>query len=293
MVVPHILLSSLKFNECSDVFSLLSQFKYAYIKGEAISHLAFGKLGQRTSQDIDLLICRKDIKDIEGILTATGFHTRDLAKEDRITAVAYSHQIPPYRRKGKFGNTLFDLNFDILWGEYTGPRINIDKFLIDTIEMEIYGVRVKTLPPLKAMVQLILHHYKEMNSLYHLSKHNCINYRMFNDVYYLWKNNQEAISLDKLISVSSEYKIMQYVFYILYFTNKIFNDPDLEKYVVTFNSCEGQHLLDYYGLTSGERKKWKVDFFTRVNSQNLYKLIIDDLTELDLEKIKANQRIFG
>ena len=100
--------------------------------------------------------------------------------------------------------------------------------------MDIYGCRIKTLPPLKAMIQLILHHYKEMNSIYHLAGHNCINYNMFKDVYYLWKNNQEAVSLDKLYATSLEYEIIPYVFCVLYFTNWIFQDDDLKKYVKAF-----------------------------------------------------------
>lgn len=82
--------------------------------------------------------------------------------------------------------SIVDINYDSFFGEYTGKRVDIDNFLSDTIEMEIYGVKVKTLSPLKAMVQLILHHYyKEMNSIYHLASHDNINYNMLKDVYYL------------------------------------------------------------------------------------------------------------
>lgn len=105
-----------------------------------------------------------------------------------------------------------DLNIDFFWGEYTGKRIEIQEFLSDFIELTIYGVKIKTLSPLKTMAQLILLHYKKMNSIYHLTGHNCINYNMFKDVYYLWKNNQEAISLDKLYATSLKYLIIPYVF---------------------------------------------------------------------------------
>ena len=102
-----------------------------------------------------------------------------------------------------------DLNFDILWGEYNGKRIDIEGFISDAIEVEIYGIKVKTLPPLKALIQLILHHYKEMNSIYHLAGHNSITYSMFRDVYYLWKNNASVISLEKLYVLSEKYQIIQ------------------------------------------------------------------------------------
>ena len=190
-------------------------------------------------------------------------------------------------------NIEIDLNFDLFWGEYEGKRIDISEFLSDTIEMNIYGCKVKTLPAFKAMVQLILHHYKEMNSIYHLAGHNCIHYNMFKDVYYLWKNNQEAVSLEKLYAISSEYEIIPYVFYVLYFTNWIFQDDDLKKYVKAFETPEGVELLDYYGLAEKERKPWKVDFQTRLEADNLYEFIWDDLTEADVEKLERNRKIFG
>lgn len=293
MTIPYSIFSSLRIHESAEVFRLLTNYKYAYIKGEALSYQAFGKMGQRRSQDIDLLICRKDIKDIEHLLISNGFRTRSLSKEDRVTAVAYSHQMPPYKRNGTFGSILFDLNFDVFWGEYTGQRINIDEFLTDTIEMEVYGVRVKTLPPLKALIQLVLHHYKEMNSIYHLSCHNCINHKMFKEVYYLWKRNQTDMKLDELFSVCYSYEILPYMYYVLYFTNLIYGDSELEKYVDTFKTPFGIYLLDYYGLSSRERKKWRVDFQTRLKTNNLLEIINNDLSEEDYEKIERTRILFG
>lgn len=116
---------------------------------------------------------------------------------------------------------------------------------------------------------------------------------MFSDVYYLWKNNQEAISLDKIYQISTEYEITTYVFYILYFTNKLFHDSKLEQYVEAFQTPEGVPLLEFYGLAENERKIWKVDFQTRLEADNMYDLIKDDLTEADFEKLNRNRRIFG
>ena len=193
---------------------------YAVIKGEPLSLLCYNKKSVRNSQDIDILIDRQHISYFERLLQENDFirlinQNEFINRESRILCISQSHQIPPYVKETSNQQIDIDLNFDIFWGEYTGKRIDISEFLADTIVQDIYGVKVKALPPLKAMVQLILHHYKEMNSIYHLAGHNCINYNMFKDVYYLWKNNQEAISLEKLYSISSEYEIIPYVFYDL------------------------------------------------------------------------------
>lgn len=271
---------------------------YAVIKGEPLSLLCYNEKSVRNSQDIDILIDRQHILYFERLLQENNFtmlinQNEFINRESRILCISQSHQIPPYIKETSNQQIEIDLNFDIFWGEYTGKRINIAEFLEDTLVQEIYGCKVKTLPPLQAIVQLILHHYKEMNSIYHLAGHNCINYNMFKDVYYLWKNNQGDLSLEKLYAISSEYEIIPYVFYVLYFTNWIFKDTELQKYVEVFRVSEGEALLDYYGLTEKERKPWKVNFQTRLETDNIYELIQDDLTKADVEKLERNRRIFG
>lgn len=272
---------------------IVKQIPYAIIKGEPLSLAAYGKVGQRISSDIDLLMSIKNIDSFKSGLLSCGFKAQNINRFDQVTAVSFTHQSVPYYKMSNQIKIEVDLNHDLFWGEYEGKRVDIDDFLSDTIEMDIYGVKVKTLPPLKAMIQLILHHYKEMNSIYHLAGHNCIKHNMFKDVYYLWKSNQDLISLDKLYSLSCEYEIIPYVYYILYFTNWIFCDSELQKYVLAFKTEDGINLLDYYGLANSERKLWKVDFKTRLESDNLFELIKDDLTESDFEKLERNRRIFG
>lgn len=258
-----------------------------------MSIAAYGRIGQRYSSDVDLFVSLKNVTMIKTLLLFYGFDILNDDRFDQVVAMSSTHQSIPYLKIVNRIKIEVDINHNLFWGEYRGKRIDIDEFLANTIEIDVYSCKIKTLAPLKAMIQLILHHYKEMNSIYHLGGHNCINYNMFKDVYYLWKNNQETISLDKLYDMSLDYEIIPYVFYILHFTNQIFNDSDLEKYVKTFNTSEGVSLLDYYGLADKERKQWKVDFKTRLETENLYDLIKDDLTENDFEKLERNRKIFG
>ena len=295
IILSHMGRGSAKYLKVKPMWDLFNetQLLYANIKGEALSLQAYSKYGMRSYGDIDILINRGDLSEINNLLIKLGFieKQKKLSRADQVLMRAFSHQISSYIFPTNMIHV--DINIDIFWGEYTGKRIDITNFLSDTIEMNIYGCAVKTLPPLKAMVQLILHHYKEMNSIYHLAGHNSINYNMFKDVYYLWKNNQEAVSLEKLYAISSEYEIILYVFYVLHFTNWIFKDTELQKYVETFRTSEGEAHLDYYGLAEKERKPWKVDFQTRLEADNLYEFIRDDLTEADVEKLERNRRIFG
>lgn len=282
-----------RYENAANVFSVLEDEKYAIIKGEPLALQAYGKTGTRHVGDIDVLTSRNNLRSLIGYLEKDGFRVKEVSREDRIASLIYSHQILPYTKKSSsYGDVVIDVNYDIFWGEYEGKRINIDSFLADTIEKSIYGIVVKTLPPLKAMIQLVLHHYKDMNSIFLLATRKSIKYDMFKDVYFLLKNNLEDITIDKLYEMSAEYEIVPYMFYVLYFTGEIFHDEIMNQYIEVFRTGEGEELLDCYGLCEKERKKWKCDFKMRLEANKIYDLIKEDLTESDKEKIVYNQRLF-
>lgn len=277
------------FNRLSELFYKARICRFSIIKGDPLSVWAFGYPGGRIYSDIDCLISPKSVSIFHKILTDFGFTYQD-NRISKIFCLHYSHQLLPYYNS-KFDISI-DLNFDIFWGEYEGKRVDIEEFLSDTVEMEIYGVKVKTLPPLKTMVQLVLHHYKDMNSIFLLATRNSIRYEMFKDVYYLLKNNLEEISIEKLYKISSEYEIIPYVFYVLYYTGQVFDDEILKEYIEAFRTPEGERLLNLYGLCEKERKEWRVDFKTRLETENLLPLIEVDLTDRDRRKIEINKKIF-
>ena len=269
------------------------RMRYAIIKGVVLSNYCYNNIISRGIGDVDILISRQQIKSLEQLLfNHDFFQVRNTSRFDRVLLVTTSHQFVPYFKKTLNSSVIIDINFDIFWGEYEGKRIDIEEFLSDTVEMEIYAIKVKTLPPIKAIIQLILHHYKDMNSLFLLSTRKSIKYDMFKDVYFLLKNNLNVIPLDKLYTMSAEYEIIPYVYYVLYYTGQVFQDDVLQQYVEAFRTPEGETLLNCYGLCAKEQKEWKCDFKTRLEAENLYDLIKDDLTEKDKEKIAINKRVF-
>ena len=159
----YIIQRKLFYKELQPLFDALSSVRYAVIKGEVLSQQIYGVPDRRKSSDIDILIDKKNVKFLEEQLHKLGFEQK-LPEENaeirrnRVLCMAYSHQIPSYH-KDKLGfHFNVDVNYDIFWGEYEGKRCSIDEFLSDTVDMEIYGVTMKTLPIEKAFVQLILHH---------------------------------------------------------------------------------------------------------------------------------------
>ena len=68
--------------------------------------------------------------------------------------------------------------------------------------------------------------------------------------------------MNKLYKISSEYEIVPYVFYILYYTGQIYHDEILQQYIEAFKTPKGQALLNCYGLCAKEQKEWN---FTSMN----------------------------
>ena len=288
----HKALSFLNYQQLQEMIADFSNLHYAIVKGEVLSQLCYNHLGERISSDIDILVPREELGQIESILNKHGFVSQT-KRADRILKLSASHELGAFIKEANGLRTILDVNFDIFWGEYAGERVDMTDFLSDTVEVNIYGVAIQTLSLLKTIVHLILHHYKEMNSLYHLATHDTININMFNDVYQLIKNNKERISLDMLYDISFDYKIVPYMYYMFFYTRQVFEDKLLDEACALFQTSDGIDLLDSYGLTAKERKRWKVDFKTRLLVHNAYELIKDDLNESDFKKIALNTSVFG
>lgn len=274
--------------------------KYACIKGEILSLMAYGSNNQRKYGDIDILIPITSVKAVHEFLLESNFKQvypePDLKsrREYDIFCMLNSHQAIPYIKEinGKDNHFEIDINKDIYWGEYNGKRVDIEEFLSDAINIDVFNCKVKTLTPLKTMIQLLLHHYKDMNSIYLLATRNCIKYSMFKDVYFLLKNNKQEISIERLYNISLNYQIIPYVYYVLYYTSKVFKDDIFNEYIDALKTKQGDDLLNCYGLTDKERKSWNIDFVTRLESHNLYDYIKNDLNDDDLKKIEMNKKLF-
>lgn len=284
------------YNELKPLWDELSDVDYAVVKGEVLSMQIYSNPNVRVSNDLDILISKKHIDLIEKILIGLGFKQSDelnvfQKRENRIICLAYSHQISPYY-KNKYGiNLNVDINYDIFWGEYEGKRTSMTSFLSDVDYMDIYGYSVKTLPLKKAFIQLILHHYKEMNSFFHLSHYNCIRTELFKDIYYIIYNNSQLLNEEEIIKLSEVYDIKNIVYYMLYYTNIVFNTGFLNSYLHEFKNID-YYILDVYGLCSKEHKKWKIPFEDRLDNNRLWEQICCEMTNNDIKKIERLDRIF-
>lgn len=278
------------------LINLLSQkadFPYVVIKGEVLSVMAYGAAGKRNSGDIDVLVDRKDLKALEMILKEDGFESADLTRQEKIVARAFSHQIEPYHKQLPLGTLEVDINYELIWGEWQGKKPSVQEMLDRREFVDVFGVQVPCLTVEDAFIQMCLHHYKDMNVLFHLTLHNPISRRLFDDVAGFWKLQSEKMDLIKLREWMEEYSLTPFFYYIAYYTDRVCDVPELASWAKELESPEGMSLLDTFGLAEGERKKWPIPFEKRLENEDLPELVRSLLTDKELEKAEQNHKIFG
>lgn len=278
------------------LINLLSQkadFPYVVIKGEVLSVMAYGAAGKRNSGDIDVLVDRKDLKALEMILKEDGFESADLTRQEKIVARAFSHQIEPYHKQLPLGTLEVDINYELIWGEWQGKKPSVKEMLDRREFVDVFGVQVPCLTVEDAFIQMCLHHYKDMNVLFHLTLHNPISRRLFDDVAGFWKLQGEKMDLIKLREWMEEYSLTPFFYYIAYYTDRVCDVPELASWAKELESPEGMSLLDTFGLAEGERKKWPIPFEKRLENEDLPELVRSLLTDKELEKAEQNHKIFG
>lgn len=278
------------------LINLLNQnadFPYAVIKGEVLSVMAYGAAGKRNSGDIDVLVDRKDLKALEMILKEDGFESADLTRQEKIVARAFSHQIEPYHKQLPLGTLEVDINYELIWGEWQGKKPSVKEILDRREFVDVFGVQVPCLAVEDAFIQMCLHHYKDMNVLFHLTLHNPISRRLFDDVAGFWKLQSKKMDLSKLREWMEEYSLTPFFYYIAYYTDRVCDVPELAAWAKELESPEGMALLDTFGLAEGERKKWPIPFEKRLENEHLPELVRSLLTEKELEKAEQNHKIFG
>lgn len=291
--VLHKAASKVKYQHLISILEAQADFPYAIIKGEVLSCQAYGAPGKRQSGDIDVLVDKRDVRALEKLLTANGFTTAKLSRQEQIVARAFSHQMAPYRKELPMATLEVDINYDIVWGEWQGARPDIREILSRRETVEVYGQAVPALTAQNAFIQLCLHHYKDMNSLFHLAEHNPITKKAFQDVAGFWQRQKGKMDLQTLADWVKQYELEPYFYYIAYWTDFVCQIPDLAAWAAQLKNEKGLALLNCFGLTEEERKEWPVPMEQRLDFEGLHQLVQQMMTEADRKKHDQNQRIFS
>ena len=268
---------------------------YAVIKGAVLSQSIYNDPYVRVSGDIDILIKKSDSDKVKQILAGQGFiqgrvidgQIQPFSRQEILFQTAMSHQMAPFikRTENRFCPFVnIDVNTDIIWGE-NSQKTDMNAFLENKCRTNIYGTDILKLQTEEEFISLCLHHYKDMNSIYLISTRG-IPLHLFTDIYGFILNCD--IDSERLAYLCDKFQVKKYVYYCVYFTHKMFDDERLIPLVDKLKTDEAEYLMNTFGLADSERKTWNVEFFNRVFTDNLFKIIEPILTKTDKKKIKSN-----
>lgn len=285
------MINEIVFYKCKQLFDDLSKINYVYTKGELTSFYVYSEFGRRKIGDIDILIDPNDIDEVKNILIKNGFcQPRNRICE--LFELKYSHQLMPFYKQILNDIILqVDVNINIFWGEYNNGIQYLKYFLNNYCCITIYNVLVKCMEINYFFIYLCLNIYKDLNSIYLLYENRVINKSKLHELFLLFENDN--VMIEKLFTIANNCLCQKYIMYMALCLNEIYKSIKLDKLIEIFNSYYDEGLYKSYGLEEGERKLWKIPFKKRYESIDLRKIILADLNERDLKKIKLNEIVYG
>lgn len=283
-----------------DIFKIMANENYAIVKGAVFAKAAYFQPNMRSSLDVDFLIHPSQIKRIKDIFLSNGF-VQGYIREDKIIpyqreeALFYtskSHQIAPFvaptgKKLSPFVSV--DLNFSIIWGE-SKKRIDMDYVFSETRNDIIYGQAIKKLSPEMEFIHLCLHHYKDLNSVYLISKKG-IRLNLFSDIFFYIIHTD--LDIQKMICISEKLNVSAYIYYCVFYCGEIFSHAKLDELIFNYKPFLKEDLISSYGLHESERKKWVFNFFDRLFLEDFPQKFIDTLSDTEKEKIELNDKFLS
>ena len=282
---------------CEAIFSQ-DKFAYAIIKGPVLSQKLYGDPFWRNSKDIDILISRENIDDCKALLLREGFvqgkymygRFHAFSREELIYQTSLTHQMASFVKATENPACPYiylDVNTGISWDE--SSIISDTKYVLSYNQtMPLLNFDVSTLSNEMGLIELCLHHYKDMNSMYLLTR-GSFKLGLYYDIYLYIKNVD--IDLTVFENICATLNLGQYIYVCLYQTNEIFKDGDVELTMSKIEKFKNETLLNTFGLTDAERKDWKLPLTKRLFYINVPEYVLSALSESEINKIRINEQM--
>lgn len=254
---------------------LKDQVKHVFLKGSVFNNvnnkLGLYQLGERTSNDIDILVNSEEITKISHSLKELGF-IQGMYDEDSISIIPFSRkeilerrmnrgEVAPFIKLTNNPEVPFievDVNFSL--GNTPDDDIKLLDYMIDNSLIINDKFPLTVLDNELFLIQLLMHQYKEATLYFMVSRSKDIDLYKLADIYYLFKN--KAFKKTRFKELSKKFKLSQKIGFVLNQVSEAFNDNELKKYAANFKFKEPL-IIDYddkkeYQMTASIRFRLKV-----------------------------------
>ena len=273
--------------------SLISKdIKHIFLKGSIFSNsnceLSIYSDGERSSNDVDILVKSDDITKVSSVLKELGFIQGYYDKENnKIIPFSRLEIINRRMNRGevasfvKFTNDLefpfveVDINFSL--GNTPNEYIDLLDYMIEkrvlyNKEFNIYGANINLF-----FIHLIIHEYKELTLYFMVKRCKDLDLYKIADIYYLLKNN--LFNINKLKELADKFGINIELGTVINIVGKLFKDEEIIELSNNFK-VEEPIIIDY---EKSRRYKFIIDVDKRILQFNNLKYLYD----IDLEKYES------
>lgn len=260
-------------NKISEVFEK-ENIRYAFLKG-AVLNTIFYQIGDRISNDTDMMVDVNDIEKVTKILQNLGYIQGEVregklysaTKKELLFARLNTYEIVPFNKPVDERYLPFhevDINFR-LSNDDTQESASV--MLQNTIVLNNTEYNIRTLSLEYFLVFLCIHHYREATMIFKIVSGNDLTLYKFMDIHFLISSKYGEINWEQLLEICIALGRQKDVYYTLYYTEKLYPNTLDDAILDKFKPENVDFLDEYKGRdNSQEIYKWEMDFVHRVFS---------------------------
>lgn len=205
-----------------------ADFSFALLKGAYLITQVY-ETGDRTSNDVDILINEKDVGKCRKILNDNGFiqgwvengKVIEASRNDIVMAKMNFGETIPFIKKTENGFINIDVNFSLGYKPMEDDSI-ITEMLQRTVTYPYKATKLITLEDKDFIIHLCLHLYKEATTSEWVFRRKDLNLYKFNDIYILLTKKGSTEMYKKLAERITHYGVEKECYFALFHTRVIY-----------------------------------------------------------------------
>lgn len=261
---------------------LENNVEHVFLKGSVFSNVkknfSIYKIGERSSNDIDILVNQENISKVTNCLKKLGFiqgvydeESKKIKEYSRLEIISRRMnrgEVAPFIKLTDNTEIPFievDINFSL--GNTPNDHIDLLSFMIDSRVISNKNFALSILDNELFFIHLLLHQYKETTLYFMIERNKDLDIYKLADIYYLFKLNK--IKRNRVKELAKKFNIEEKVGYVLFQVAEAFSDYELLKYAQRFGFSE-QIIIDY---ESKKKYRMYVSIRTRLKNFNSIKFL--------------------
>lgn len=271
---------------------------FMFMKGIVSAASLYKDVGERSFNDIDVLIRKKDMEELKAAFIRNGYAMAKYGPDGNILAVAtdedieriekFTEQTYPISKvetSPVISRTVIDLHFG--FGRHSRFKVLSDEGLIDKlmerkISLKYNGLEIPSLSKEDFLLFSCMHAYKEDFEVYRMEVSSDAKLNKYLEIYRIIKQWFEDLDWKYIKHMYTEIDVGKHVYYCLRHCSDIFDDmkPLVEAFLKEIEPDDIAYLDGYGGIDTDESGVWNMSFAERLFVSNRYSLIKDTIKKI-------------